>query len=107
MAAADTIVGLNSFMDFANCKQAGSRFNDRGIQFRAVALDYTDPVRAYVKANTLTLPVAVDEGKVLGQEYGIRGIPTTYFLNSDGTTAGKHVGAMRYKEFQAEIEKLK
>jgi cytochrome c biogenesis protein CcmG/thiol:disulfide interchange protein DsbE len=88
-------------------ERAYQSYKDRGIQFLAVALDDPDKVRAFVGEHELTFPVAVDEDRVLSKRYGITGIPTTYFLNPDGTTAGTHVGAMRYADFQAEIEKLR
>lgn len=93
--------------EMPDLERAYREYRGRGVRFLAVALDDADEVRTFVEENKITLPVAVDEERVLGRKYGVGNIPTTYFLNSDGTIAQKHVGAMDYEEFRAAIEKLK
>jgi cytochrome c biogenesis protein CcmG/thiol:disulfide interchange protein DsbE len=93
--------------EMPDLERAYRQYRGRGVQFLAVALDDADEVRAFVKENKITLPVAVDEDRVLARDYGVANIPTTYFLNSDGTVAHKQVGALDLEGFRAAIETLR
>jgi thiol-disulfide isomerase/thioredoxin len=77
------------------------------VQFLAVALDYPDAVKKFVRDQKITFPVALDEHGALGDKYRVDGIPTTYFFDSKGAVAGKFVGARAYSDFQAAIKRLK
>jgi thiol-disulfide isomerase/thioredoxin len=54
---------------------------------------------------TFTL-VANPEGDI-AQRYGAKNLPTTYFINSDGTVGAVHIGVLTYDEAKAEIKRLR
>ncbi len=50
-------------------------------------------VSSFMKEMNLSFPVLLDEKGSVSRSYRIRGIPTTFFLNSKGETIGTAVGA--------------
>ena len=50
-------------------------------------------VSSFVNERGLSFPVLLDEKGKVARSYGIRGIPTTFFLNPEGEIIGKAVGA--------------
>lgn len=50
-------------------------------------------VSSFMNERGLSFPVLLDEKGKVARSYGIRGIPTTFFLNPEGEIIGKAVGA--------------
>lgn len=50
-------------------------------------------VSSFMNERGLSFPVLLDEKGKVARTYGIRGIPTTFFLNPEGEIIGKAVGA--------------
>lgn len=50
-------------------------------------------VSSFMKERNLSFPVPLDAKGNVARSYGVRGIPTTFFLNPKGETIGKAVGA--------------
>jgi len=50
-------------------------------------------VSSFMKERSLSFPVLLDGKGNVARSYGVRGIPTTFFLNPKGETIGKAVGA--------------
>ena len=50
-------------------------------------------VSSFMNERGFSFPVLLDEKGKVARSYGIRGIPTTFFLNPDGEIMGKAVGA--------------
>jgi thiol-disulfide isomerase/thioredoxin len=48
---------------------------------------------AFARRAGVTYPLATDNAQVYGS-YGVSGLPTTFFVNADGTIVGRQVGAM-------------
>lgn len=62
-----------------------------------VAVDVGDraqEVRAFLAARGLTLPVALDTQGAVATRYGVRGLPTTFFLDGQGVVRFVHIGAL-------------
>ncbi|MFN2340145.1 MAG: TlpA family protein disulfide reductase [Halanaerobium sp.] len=51
----------------------------------------------FMMENKLNFPVLLDTNKNIAQNYLVRGIPTTYFLDQDGIIKEKVVGAVSYE----------
>lgn len=54
--------------------------------------DSLDSGRRYMRDNGVTWPTAADDAGRIAFAYGVRGIPETYFIGTDGIIAGRHVG---------------
>lgn len=65
-------------------------------------------VSSFMNERGLSFPVLLDEKGKVARSYGIRGIPTTFFLNPEGQIIGKAVGARDWasKESFQLIEEL-
>lgn len=61
-------------------------FKDRGFVVFAISLDQGPPkaVEDFVKARKLTYPVLLDSQAEAARLYGLRGVPGTYLIGSDG-----------------------
>ena len=71
------------------------RYRDTGIQF--VGVDIQDEVadaEAYVREFGLTFPNGVDPDGAITVEYGVIGLPVTFFIGSSGIVEGRWVGAI-------------
>ncbi|MEF3275932.1 MAG: TlpA family protein disulfide reductase [Chloroflexus sp.] len=66
----------------------------------------TDAIAAFAPRVGVSFPLITDRDGTIGERYGVINLPTTFFINSDGTIAARHVGALsseRLAERLAEI----
>jgi peroxiredoxin len=61
--------------------------------------DSQDTARKFIEDNHLTLPVILDKELIATRMYGIRGFPTTFLIDKDGTMRAMYVGS---REWDAE-----
>ncbi len=69
--------------------------------FRVVAIDVQerpDAVASFVEEMGYSFPILLDESGRVAANYGVRGIPTTYFISPDGTVLGMLVGTRYWDE---------
>jgi peroxiredoxin len=101
----DKIVFLNFFTtwcpecryEMPSMQKLYMRFKDK--DFAMVAINLNEPgfvVDRYIKDHQLTFTVLLDSINELGAPFGIRGIPTTYIIDRDGSIIGKTVGSRRW-----------
>ncbi|MEC9488009.1 MAG: redoxin domain-containing protein [Halanaerobium sp.] len=58
-------------------------------------------VDIFLKMNGYQFPVLLDpDGKVTGNKYLVRGIPTTYIIDEDGIIKTRHTGYMSYQQMK-------
>ena len=50
--------------------------------------------RAFIENHGLTFPNGKDESSRIGIDYGLFGLPETFFIRADGTLLSKHSGAV-------------
>ena len=80
-----------------------------GLFILAINIQETKPsVEDFMRREGLTFPIALDyEGKV-AQNYGIKFIPSTFFIDQDGIIREVKVGAFKDKaEILAKLESLR
>ncbi len=71
------------------------RYQDTGIQFVGVDIqDEVSDAEAYVREFGLTFPNGVDPDGAITVEYGVIGLPVTFFIGSSGVVEGRWVGAI-------------
>jgi peroxiredoxin len=57
--------------------------------------DNLDDVKAFVKEYNLTFPILLDEsGEVSEELFHLRGLPTSFFIDSEGILQRIHIGAI-------------
>ncbi|MFW5694640.1 MAG: TlpA disulfide reductase family protein [Alkalispirochaeta sp.] len=71
------------------------------LPFRVVAIDVQegrDTVAAFVDEMDYSFEILLDESGRVAANYGVRGIPTTYFISPAGTVLGMLVGTRYWDE---------
>ena len=69
-------------------------YKDKGFLVLGLSIDRTgiDVVQDYVDEHKLTFPNVHDPTATSAIAYGVRGVPTTYFIDADGKALGMIVG---------------
>jgi len=79
-----------------------TRFKDKDFAMLAVSLNEpASVVKKFFKDYNLTFTALLDSDGELMTPYGIRGIPTTYIIDRDGTIIGKAFGPRKWNSQQA------
>ncbi len=74
-------------------------WSDRGLMVLAINIgDSASEAEQFLQEHNLSLPVLLDTKKVIAPKYGIRYIPTTFFIDKDGIVRNKIIGAFPDKE---------
>ncbi|MGI9324871.1 MAG: TlpA family protein disulfide reductase [Pseudomonadales bacterium] len=73
--------------------QANERFREDGLVILSVNLDVnpTDAIQ-YLAQHPLNFAVASDPSLALADVYNVKGLPTAFFIDSDGTIQSRHEG---------------
>ena len=71
------------------------RYRNQGIQLVGVDIqDTEEEALAYVREFGLTFPNGRDTDGKITIEYGVIGLPVTFFISADGVVEGRWVGAL-------------
>jgi cytochrome c biogenesis protein CcmG/thiol:disulfide interchange protein DsbE len=65
-----------------------------------------EAARAFIQRFGLTFVNAPDPHGKVAVEYGVYGVPETFFVARDGTIRAKHVGALTDAVIRARLEPL-
>ncbi|OZU88618.1 alkyl hydroperoxide reductase [Virgibacillus indicus] len=83
----------------------------KDVVILAVNLTETEPnaqqVQNFVNEFNLTFPILLDEEIEVATNYGIRPIPTSFMIDSNGIIQYKAFGAINYELMVQEFEKMK
>ncbi|PAV28690.1 alkyl hydroperoxide reductase [Virgibacillus profundi] len=83
----------------------------KDVVILAVNLTETEPntqqVQNFVNEFNLTFPILLDEEIEVATSYGIRPIPTSFMIDSNGIIQYKALGALNYDLMVQEFEKMK
>ena len=63
-------------------------------------------VQEFIRRFQLTFPNAPDHGGKVAVEYGVYGVPETFFVDRAGTIRAKHVGAVTDEVIRGTLERL-
>jgi cytochrome c biogenesis protein CcmG, thiol:disulfide interchange protein DsbE len=82
-------------------------YRDRGLVVIGVDIqDTPEAAQKFIRDFGLTFPVARDNGGKVSIDYGVYGVPETFFVDRKGMIRAKHVGAVTEEVFRARIETL-
>jgi len=97
--AADQLAMLDEFY---------SQKNKEGL-FNIMAINNQEPkgkVFNFMSRGGYALPVLLDELGAVGQAYGLRQLPTTYFIDKNGVIFETFVGVLDEKTLVGKVEKI-
>ena len=88
-------------------ERAWKAYKDRGLVM--VGVNYQDkdePARRFLAQFGHTFPNAPDPGSRVSVDYGVYGVPETYFIDKKGRVRFKQVGPVSDETLKSQIERL-
>jgi cytochrome c biogenesis protein CcmG/thiol:disulfide interchange protein DsbE len=83
------------------------KYRERGVVLVGVNIqDKEDPARRFLKQFGHTFPNAPDPAGRVSVDYGVYGVPETFFIDRRGRVRNKHVGAVTDAVLTAQVERL-
>ena len=83
------------------------RYKDQGLMMVGVAIqDKEANVREFMRRFAFTFPNGPDPGSKISIDYGVYGVPETFFINRDGRILYKHVGAVPPELMEEQVQAL-
>jgi cytochrome c biogenesis protein CcmG/thiol:disulfide interchange protein DsbE len=88
-------------------ERAWRTYRDRGVVVVGVDMqDTAEAAQEFIRRFQLTFPNAPDHGGKVAVEYGVYGVPETFFVDRAGTIRAKHVGAVTDDVIRGTLERL-
>ena len=82
-------------------------YRDRDVVVLGVDIqDKAEAAKKFIADFSLTFPNAPDAGGKVSVDYGVYGVPETFFIDRNGRVRAKHVGAVTDEIFRATVEPL-
>jgi cytochrome c biogenesis protein CcmG, thiol:disulfide interchange protein DsbE len=82
-------------------------YRDRGVAVIGIDIqDRAEAARKFMADFGLSFPNAPDPDGRVSVDYGVYGVPETFFIDRDGRIRAKHVGAVTEEVFRTHVERL-
>lgn len=93
--------------DEARVLEAGWRAHGPEVAFVGVAVDDEESAaRAFIARYGKTYHLGPDAGRTIAVDYGLFGVPETFFIAPDGRILAKHIGPLREADLERRIAEL-
>ena len=84
---------------------AWQKYKNEGVVFVGVNIqDKESDARAFLEEFGITYPNVIDQGNRLAIDYGVWGLPETFFIDREGRVTYKHVGALGWPTITAKLD---
>ena len=88
-------------------ERLSQEYGERGVLFIGVNIqDAQSDAEAYLREFAITYPNGSDEDGRISIDYGVIGIPVTFFVNRDGIVQRRWAGVMRETQLRQWIDEL-
>jgi cytochrome c biogenesis protein CcmG/thiol:disulfide interchange protein DsbE len=82
-------------------------YRDRGVIVMGVIMqDTPEAASKFVRDFSLSFPNARDTGGKISVDWGVYGVPETFFVDRQGQIRAKHVGALTDAAFREHVDRL-
>lgn len=82
-------------------------YRDKGVTVLAVNMANSKPlVEAFAKGLKLSYPVFLDPALIAAKKYGVRAVPSTYFIDRKGVARSFGVGEITREKFDETVKKM-
>ncbi|MCB0114605.1 MAG: TlpA family protein disulfide reductase [Caldilineaceae bacterium] len=89
-------------------EQTWRKYKEQGVVFLGVDIwDTEQDARAYMEEFGITFPNLIDERGRIAVEYGLTGVPETYFVTPDGMISRRVIGAINRTTLEQNIEEAR
>jgi cytochrome c biogenesis protein CcmG/thiol:disulfide interchange protein DsbE len=88
-------------------EQAWQDYKDKGVVF--IGVDYLDTDKealAYMEQYGVTYPSGPDMGSQISRDYGITGVPETFFIDKDGNVFHVQIGPIEKSQLYSLLDTL-
>ncbi|MFQ5846897.1 MAG: TlpA family protein disulfide reductase [Candidatus Methylomirabilales bacterium] len=86
---------------------AWRRYKDRDLMVVGIVYQDTENnAKDFIQEHGKTFPNGMDRKSRIAIEYGVYGVPETFFINREGKIAHKHIGEISMDTLLAQIEQL-
>ena len=83
------------------------KYKDQGLMVVGVDIQDKEPnAREFIKQFSFTFPNGPDPGSKVSIDYGVYGVPETFFIDRQGRIAYKHVGALSPVLMEEQVQAL-
>ena len=83
------------------------KYKDKGLHMIGVDIqDKEESGREFMRRFNFTFPNGPDPGSKISIDYGVYGVPETFFIDRQGRIAYKHVGALTPELIEAQVESM-
>ncbi len=83
------------------------KYSPQTVVFLAIAVDDTEKkAKAFMQKMGMTIPAGLDKTGKIKEDYGIYGMPTTFFIDKNGKVSYSHAGIVTEELLKHEIDKL-
>ncbi len=94
-------------IEMPELQNAAARYADAGLVVLGVnQAETADEVQTFMDERELTFPVVLDPDQSIAISYGLRGLPTTYWIDADGILRAKHIGMLTADLIDRYVEEL-
>jgi cytochrome c biogenesis protein CcmG/thiol:disulfide interchange protein DsbE len=84
---------------------ASRKYREQGVVFVGVNIqDTEESARAFLEEFGITYPNGIDRGARIAIEYGVWGLPETFFIDRGGRITYKHVGGLGWETITTKLE---
>ncbi len=84
---------------------AWRKYQTQDVVFVGVNIQDKEPdARAFLEEFGITYPNGVDHGSRIAIDYGVYGIPETFFIDREGRITYKHIGALGLRLIAAKVD---
>ena len=88
-------------------ERAWQGYRDRGLVLIGIDIqDTPEAAQKFIRDFSLTFPNVRDTAGKVSVEYGVYGVPETFFVDRRGRIRAKHVGAVSDEVFREHAERL-
>ncbi|GAE91318.1 cytochrome c-type biogenesis protein ResA [Gracilibacillus boraciitolerans JCM 21714] len=82
-------------------------YKEKGIEILAVSVDATELVITnFVEEYDLTFPILHDKNSQVLDAYGIRPLPTTYFIDENGIVVERVLGELSLEKLEGYLKQI-
>ncbi|MGH7277313.1 MAG: TlpA family protein disulfide reductase, partial [Candidatus Rokuibacteriota bacterium] len=82
-------------------------YRERGVVVVGIDIqDTAEAARTFIRDFSLTFPNAPDPSGKVSVDYGVYGVPETFFIDRAGRVRAKHVGAVTDTAFREHVDRL-
>ncbi len=82
-------------------------YRERGAVVVGVDIqDTEEPARKFLEQFSISFPNGPDPTGKISVDYGVYGVPETFFIDKTGTIRYKHVGTVTEESFRSQLERL-